>query len=83
MGREGKSGKETEKAGQFVLEGIAKLQPGEDREALELKAIAVTRDGTVVGEAKVSGEGEFRIPLALKQPQDVQLLIGPAETPYI
>ena len=67
------------RAGDFAIEGIAKLQAGEDREGLELKAIAVSRDGRVLGESTVSEKGEFSIPVGIIQPEDVQLFVGPAD----
>ncbi|MCW5965660.1 MAG: hypothetical protein KIT83_16600 [Bryobacterales bacterium] len=65
----------------FHLEGVAELQPGEDRDALELQAIAVGRDGRILGTSPVAKEGKFRIDLALAEPEDVQLFVGPADDP--
>ena len=79
MAPKGVPDKPAERAGNFTIDGLVKLQPGEDQAALELKAIAVGRDGQVIGESPVSEKGEFRIPVAISQPQDVQLLVGPGD----
>ncbi|MCB1036206.1 MAG: hypothetical protein KDD47_20450, partial [Acidobacteria bacterium] len=62
----------------FHVEGQIELETPESlKEIGSLKAVVLDRNGQTVGAAEVAGDGKFSVPVKLRQPADLRLIIGP------
>ena len=66
----------------FSIEGRVRREQAECQAGeLELMAYAFDHTGRAIGNAKVDGEGNYRVAVALTKPSGVELVIGPAGDP--
>jgi hypothetical protein len=62
----------------FVVEGRVSVQGFDGSEDLPLRAFAFDAAGKVIGAGDVDDKGGYRFGVALKDPADVEVIVGPA-----
>jgi hypothetical protein len=76
---EGKSGSEESR---FVLEGRAAFEEQErPPEGFSAVAYVFGAEGELLGQAPVDAQGNFAVPVRLRKPADVELVVGPEGDP--
>ncbi len=66
----------------FLIVGLARLEDAETLPGdLKLSAYAFDSMGTFLGSAELDAKGSFDLPIQLKKPADVELVIGPTDDP--